>query len=94
MYNVIRYSNFSRCIIIIELDANRFLSFKVLSTYSDAGDDFVLMSGQFDPHSVCVQVCESHNIIMTSVKIIKNEVACRDDTVPKTVETRRHCEED
>ena len=30
----------------------------------------------------------------TSVTIIKNEVGCRDDTVPKTVETRRHCEED
>ena len=30
----------------------------------------------------------------TSVKIIQNEVGCRDDTVPKTVETRRHCEED
>ena len=30
----------------------------------------------------------------TGVKIIKNEVGCRDDTVPKTVETRRHCEED
>ena len=27
----------------------------------------------------------------TSVKIIKNEVRCRDDTVPKTVDTRRHC---
>ena len=25
---------------------------------------------------------------------VKNEVGCRDDTVPKTVETRRHCEED
>ena len=33
-------------------------------------------------------------VIYTSVKIIKNEVECRDDTVPKTVETRRHCEED
>ena len=32
--------------------------------------------------------------ITTSVKIIKNEEGCRDDTVPKTVETRRHCEED
>ena len=32
--------------------------------------------------------------ICTSVKIIKNEVGCRDDTMPKTVETRRHCEED
>ena len=31
---------------------------------------------------------------ITSVKIIKNEVGCRDDTVPKTVETRRHWEED
>ena len=30
----------------------------------------------------------------TSVKIIINEVGCRDDTVPKTVKTRRHCEED
>ena len=30
----------------------------------------------------------------TSVKIIKNGVGCRDDTVPKTVETRRHYEED
>ena len=27
----------------------------------------------------------------TSVKIIKNEIRCRDDTVPKTVDTRRHC---
>ena len=27
-------------------------------------------------------------------KNIKNEVGCRDDTVPKTVETRGHCEED
>ena len=25
---------------------------------------------------------------------VKNKVGCRDDTVPKTVETRRHCEED
>ena len=24
----------------------------------------------------------------------KNEVGCRDDTVPKTIDTRRHCEED
>ena len=32
--------------------------------------------------------------IYTSIKIIKNEVGCRDDTVPKTVDTRRHCEEE
>ena len=30
----------------------------------------------------------------TSIKIIKNEVVCRDDTVPKPVDTRRHCEEE
>ena len=30
----------------------------------------------------------------TRVKIIKNEVGRRDDTVPETAETRRHCEED
>ena len=34
------------------------------------------------------------NTLYTSVKIIKNEVGCRDDTVPKTVDTRRHCEEE
>ena len=27
----------------------------------------------------------------TSVKIIKNAIRCRDDTVPKTVDTRNHC---
>ena len=32
--------------------------------------------------------------VYTSIKIIKNEVGCRDDTVPKTVDTRRHCEEE
>ena len=26
----------------------------------------------------------------TSVKSIKNEVRCRDDTMPKTVDTRKH----
>ena len=30
----------------------------------------------------------------TSIKSIKNEVGCRDDTVPKTVGTRRHCKEE
>ena len=33
-------------------------------------------------------------IYITSVKISKNEAGCRDDTMPKTVDTRRHCEED
>ena len=31
---------------------------------------------------------------LTSIKIIKNEVGCRDDTVSKTVDTRRHCKEE
>ena len=35
-----------------------------------------------------------HIYTCTSIKIIKNEVGCRDDTVPKTVDTRRHCEEE
>ena len=30
--------------------------------------------------------------IYTSIKIIKNEVGCRDDAMPKTGDTRRHCE--
>ena len=35
-----------------------------------------------------------HVHVYTSIKIIKNEVGCRDDTVPKTADTRRHCEEE
>ena len=33
---------------------------------------------------------------MTTIEgnTIKNEVGCRDDTMPKTVDTRRHCEEE
>ena len=31
---------------------------------------------------------------IASKACIKNEIGCRDDNVPKTVETRRHCEED
>ena len=37
---------------------------------------------------------ETMFLSFTSVKIIKNEVGCRDETIPKTIETRRHCEED
>ena len=28
---------------------------------------------------------------LTRVKIIKNEIGCRDDTMPKTIGRRRHC---
>ena len=30
----------------------------------------------------------------TYIKCKNHEVGCRDDTVPKTVDTRRHCEEE
>ena len=42
--------------------------------------------------STLLPIGTAYNI--TSIKIIKNEVGCRDDTVPKTVDTRRHCEEE
>ena len=42
---------------------------------------------------VCTNT-QTNTCIYTSIKIIKNEVGCRDDTVPKTVDTRRHCEEE
>ena len=38
-----------------------------------------------------LSLCRSPCLKKTSVKIIKNEVRCRDDTMPKTVDTRRHC---
>ena len=45
----------------------------------------------------CVNPAHVHcyNIHTTQeIYLIKNEVGCRDDTVPKTVDTRRHCEEE
>ena len=32
--------------------------------------------------------------VLLYIQVIKNEIGCRDDTMPKTVGTRRHCEED
>ena len=46
-----------------------------------------------DVHVLC-EPSSKFPPIYTRVKIIKNEIGCRDDTVPKTIETRRHCEED
>ena len=43
---------------------------------------------------LCILEGVSKFVYHTSVKIIKNEIGYRDDTVPKTIETRRHCEED
>ena len=51
-----------------------------------------VFSSTWHNYTVVSRIISMH--IYTSVKIIKNEVGCRDDTVPKTVETRRHCEED
>ena len=48
----------------------------------------------FNEHTLWLRSSYRKKMSWTSVKIIKNEVGCRDDTVPKTVETRRHCEED
>ena len=45
-------------------------------------------------HFITLHLPGSEIAIYTSIKIIKNEVGCRDDTVPKTVDTRRHCEEE
>ena len=50
----------------------------------------------FTEHYICitenrVKVQVPHSLLIYK---FKNEVGCRDDTVPKTVETRRHCEED
>ena len=43
-------------------------------------------------YRMSLEACSMY--MYTSVKIIKNEVGCRDDTMPKTVDTRRHCEEE
>ena len=41
-------------------------------------------------HWISQSLCTTMTTLQ--VKIIKNEVGCRDDTVPKTGDTRRHCE--
>ena len=48
---------------------------------------------------VCLLFCINNFIsplynLQLYVYKCKNEVGCRDDTVPKTVDTRRHCEEE
>ena len=44
---------------------------------------------------VGVRVCNNLPQPQKSIKIIKMKyIGCRDDTVPKTVYTRRHCEEE
>ena len=46
------------------------------------------------PHSSSACARPSLRIRIPSIYKYKNEVGCRDDTVPKTVGTRRHCEEE
>ena len=45
-------------------------------------------------HELRVPQNEEFLYVHVSIKIIKNEVGCSDDTVPKTVDTRWHCEEE
>ena len=52
--------------------------------FSDSG---TMHSRPYHNYCYCCKVS-----CVTSIKIIKNEVGCRDDTVPKTGDTRRHCE--
>ena len=82
----------------------RFLQFSDLTVRSPAvlsvevrrgANFFPVLIGRAKRALLVVQLARFFYIyIYTSVKIIENEVGCRDDTVPKTVETRRHCEED
>ena len=82
-------------------------SVSVSSLHRESTDSLIYM---YIMYSICIHMKDQyicHNlkglltkglaiglINNTSVKIIKNEVGCRDDTVPKTVDTRRHCEEE
>ena len=52
---------------------------------------------------MCIRTCSVYYVhtsrralqsIARLNKQVKNEVGCRDDTVPKPVDTRRHCEEE
>ena len=50
----------------------------------------ILRTYVYSPHAT-VKAKPGEKISETG---IKNEVGCRDDTMPKTVDTRRHCEEE
>ena len=59
-------------------------------SYLDVSHSHMLYySGTSNKGRLCIK--DTSNAIYTSVKIIKNEIRCRDDTVPKTVDTRSHC---
>ena len=44
--------------------------------------------------SKILRILTKGNIGIANMHKYKNEVGCGDDTVPKTVDTRRHCEEE
>ena len=43
----------SQVTVTLILDTNGLLSLKLISSYSNSGDDLVLMTGQCDSHPVC-----------------------------------------
>ena len=60
---------------------------------SQSSSQCLLVSTIFATVSSLHPISDFYTCNITSVKIIKNE-GFGDDIVPKTVETRRHCEED
>ena len=77
-----------------------FWGLRKIVAYSHSSSQCLLVSTVFGtvsslhPTSFLMTFIYACIIDYTSIKIIKNEVGCRDDTVPKTVDTRRHCEEE
>ena len=57
-------------------------------------------AGNFPHGSICTCTCTYMYVVHSTFrqpfvyKYKNHEVGCRDDTVPKTVDTRRHCEEE
>ena len=50
----------SQVTITLILNTNGLLSFKLISSYSNAGDDLVLMTSQCDSHPVCGRKADSN----------------------------------
>ena len=52
------------------------------------------MSGRYKALFKVVYSSKKKKRYISMLNKCKNEVGCREDTVPKTVDTRRHCEEE
>ena len=65
-------------------------SYNGTESFFDTYFSYVRMGNIISPHST-VKAKPRKKLVK---QVIKNEVGCRDDTVPKTVDTRRHCEEE